>query len=229
MSNVEILVHAHYAIAVDAAAVCKGIREEIPDWQPMIVPGFQGRMVIVVQEYSHLKDGREDGERQLRVFAMGTDGEVRKHYALVRDTVVEGGVIAITDASSAATASAWDALCDMTLANAMPIRWLDGLESMLRFHLSKTALTAEKTERLEAYRSVSIAPSRVRSAAGDAAEVWNVNFGLLPKERLYAMAEVFAGAGVLEVEPGTLNRPGLEILRDAYGHWYREEVLHLAA
>lgn len=233
MSKIEFVVHAHYAIAIDAESAARGIREDIPGWQPMIEPGFQGRMVIVIEEYSDVQDGYAL-ERKLRIFAMGTDGEVRRHYGLVRATLVEHQRVAMPDFIPGCTAVAsgrlWAELQERTLARAMPIGWLGGLELALRFHLSHpTTMAAEKAERLEAYRAVSIAPSASRGGTDAPAEVWKVNFGLMPRERLYAMAEVFAGERVLAVEPGELGWPGLNVLRDACASWARGGVLHLAA
>lgn len=250
MSTIQIQVHAHYAIAIDAMAAAHGIREDISGWQPMIVPGFQGRMIILLQESSVLEDGEPDGaKRDLSVVAIGTDGEVRQWYDDIRDSIVSAEMVvhdqrrnAMVDAKllmpastasgrgEVASASSWDKLRDQTLAHAMPFGALGEREMYLRLHVVATLRNDERRARLAAYRDAFIAPRRpLSSRHGSYIEGWTINFGIFPMERLYAMCEVFGGNAVVEVEPNDSDRPGLEVLRDAFEHWFASEVQRRAA
>lgn len=220
-----LLIHGHYAVAVLAEVAAKTIREQIADWVPIMEMGFQGRQVLVVMEYSDMTDGRPVGERKQKVFACGNDGQVRAAYAALRYDVEHGDVVCLVDASRPATTTQIDALCDMTLANAMPISYLQDIEVRLDFivrHLP--ALDDALRDRLDAYIGAGIAPPRAVMVATQEADLWPISLSILPAERLYAMSELYGAemASVLSVSGAAPGRHGLDLIVTAYSHWYRQ-------
>ncbi|MGH8159185.1 MAG: hypothetical protein ACREPQ_13765 [Rhodanobacter sp.] len=217
-----IVIHSMIALAISAESASHQIRQTIPDWQPHLSDGFQGRQLLVLQEDQQVYNGYLC-ERGTRICASGHDGLVRDYFAWHRASAVEG-LISYGDPSSSATTSQFDAMQDGTLANAMPLGFLNGIETSLDFHVrNHRYLSPKKQDRLKMYQDAAIAPVTPKEDPVTGNTIWTVNLGLLPEESLYAMLELHGRqfTGVYEVRHAGsgMKASAADFLATAHQDW----------
>lgn len=214
-----------FVVSVNAGVAQRAIQEDIPAWNPALEPGFQGRQVLLFGTCVE-----EDRPEWTALLAIGNDGEVRQACESIEGWIASG-VIGLSHHTSNAK-TAWQAMVDNALANAMPSSWLDGIETSIAFTFAGSDLSPERERRLGEYREAFIAPRRHHVGVGSLRRTWRVSFGLEPIGRLYAMAETEGSNAIgacLAIEPGYEGGQGIEIIRAGWADWFRQTKCYLAA
>lgn len=215
-----LVIHSMCAVAINAETAAHQIRQTIPDWQPELSFGFQGRQVMVIREAQQVYEGNLS-PRMIHVCAAGTDRNVRDWASWARQSA-EAGRISFGDLEKAATVAQFDALVDTVLANAMPLSFLSGIETSMDFHVRPhNHLLGAKGDRLRMYQDAAIAPVNPREDLKTKATIWPVNFGLLPEESLYALLELHGRqfTDIYDIRPTVSYGSGIELFVSAYQHW----------
>ncbi|MEY2117240.1 hypothetical protein [Rhodanobacter sp. FW106-PBR-R2A-1-13] len=215
----RVLISRLFAIAVSAEHAAHEIRQVMPDWQPDLVFGFQGRLVLVIAEARHECRGVPFGDCFYMVVGAGTDGDVREAAVRFHDGM--NGSYGEASSGRDLTVQRFNAMLDEAMSHAMPVSFLAGQETCTCFQVrSPWLLSRRSQERLRDYSDAGVAP-HVSTFSEGAESQWSIHWSLLSAESFYAMCEVVGGATVnvfSASERGTAGA-GLKYLGDAYQRW----------
>jgi len=199
-----------------------GDRAAIPDWQPRLDFGFQGRQVLLFAQLEYAENGRPSGERVYKVIAMGNDGEVRRCLTRYFEKI-QNGLVGVVHLNNPAPARRLMAMIDIALAYAMPASFLRGIEAVTTFTVTvPDVLTDERRARLLQYEEALVAPkmSHKKGVTGE----WDVHWSNLPDESLYALCEVYGGTSnrIVGASHGLEKADAGAFLSAQYRAWLNE-------
>lgn len=182
----------HQAVSIDAQVAAGVIRERIPAWQPIIEPGFQGRMILLFIDAANVVGGTKLGRPYTTLFGVGTDGQIRAAYKRHLQSVARGHV-GWRRIESPIEPRHYETLVDHVLGSAIPVeQLLDGRSCYAARVCDPRLLRGARRDRHLKYADVGMAPT----APDDDVEIGRIVSHCIRMDKagigtLYALAETF--------------------------------------